>query len=772
VATEGSAKDENRGQRQSQGSTARNRSHAVAYAERGWPVFLVAPRGKLPLIPESEGGHGCKDATADAARAGALWTANPGANIGLACGAASGVWALDIDGAEGEATLARLVAIHGPLPETVEARTPRGGRHLLFRFQPERPLKNRRNAGGNAKIDTRTEGGYIVVEPSEHPEGGTYRWTTPINREIPYAPAWLLDAVDPPQPERPTYTPAPTREAQDREGKYCAAALRAICGRIAAMTDGRRSALLTEGYKIGGWVGAGLLRMADAEHDLIAAGIASGTKHNVQATVRYALETGAERPLRPTLEDRPQEAKRNDFASQEPHDGPPPVPADAYDEPTDAETLRALFLLVTVAGVDVLFVRRPKDAGDGYTAATARQVPMLLDRHWPSVPIRNDKGKLLDVAELLVQIGAVATAMVYDLTGKHAHYDGDGIGGTLYMPCVQRRPIVPKFHPQIDRWLRLLAGPRYARLEAWLATVGMLERPAVALYLKGEPGCGKGMLPLGVARLWGMEIASYRDVFGSAFNSALRKSPIVFLDEGMGRNGDNGGNVSIDTETFRNFIGSSAHTLTEKFKPSATLLGCPRLIVSANHYDALRIRTGDTHADDAAIGERILLIEINEDARAYLASIGGRATTEAWVAGDELPAHIAWLEVNRRPAAFGARWLVDGDGLWSEVQRRVRDEQIKAAQAQTTGTPLAAKVGAYLDAHPGAVRMDDVLRFLGLPTHDEAGPTPEQQATESQIAAIFRARGFEKHRRRIDGERAWAYWPPVPSVHRDTERHL
>jgi hypothetical protein len=55
----------------------------------------------------------------------------PDASIGLATGQSSGVVVLDIDGAEGEATLKALEEQYGPLPETLSVTTGRG-RHLYF----------------------------------------------------------------------------------------------------------------------------------------------------------------------------------------------------------------------------------------------------------------------------------------------------------------------------------------------------------------------------------------------------------------------------------------------------------------------------------------------------------------------------------------------------------------------------------------------------------------------------------------------------------------
>src|SRR5207247_2899343 len=65
------------------------------------------------------------------------WTDCNTAGIGIVTGRLSRVVALDVDGSEGEASLARMESEHGQLPATAVQRTGRG-RHLLFRRSEER----------------------------------------------------------------------------------------------------------------------------------------------------------------------------------------------------------------------------------------------------------------------------------------------------------------------------------------------------------------------------------------------------------------------------------------------------------------------------------------------------------------------------------------------------------------------------------------------------------------------------------------------------------
>jgi len=81
-------------------------------------------------------------------------------------GAASGFFALDIDGPEGQASLAALEQRHEPLKveEMAIAITPSGGYHFYFQM----PGFNLRNSAGKLGpgLDIRANGGYVLIPPS------------------------------------------------------------------------------------------------------------------------------------------------------------------------------------------------------------------------------------------------------------------------------------------------------------------------------------------------------------------------------------------------------------------------------------------------------------------------------------------------------------------------------------------------------------------------------------------------------------------------------
>jgi putative DNA primase/helicase len=142
------------------------------------PISQCAPRG-------------FQDATTDETIIRQWWAQYPSANI-----ATPTSWAivLDIDPRHGgDATLITLEQQHGALPDTATVFTGGGGRHLYF----ARPAVLIRNSAGKIGpgVDVRGEGGYVLLPPSAHVSGGTYR--DDVDRplfETPLAPmpAWLV----------------------------------------------------------------------------------------------------------------------------------------------------------------------------------------------------------------------------------------------------------------------------------------------------------------------------------------------------------------------------------------------------------------------------------------------------------------------------------------------------------------------------------------------------------------------------------------------------
>ncbi|MFN0635577.1 hypothetical protein ACK0UN_28750, partial [Bacillus anthracis] len=68
-----------------------------------------------------------------------------------------------------------------------------------------------------------------------------------------------------------------------------------------------------------------------------------------------------------------------------------------------------------------------------------------------------------------------------------------------------------------------------------------------------------------------------------------------------------------------------------------------------------------------------LHIRVGDEPVAFLREIGGRETTESWVAGGKIAEHTAWLEKNR-PVVPASRFFVEGDATDLQLQLLVNNK--------------------------------------------------------------------------------------------------
>lgn len=255
---------------------------AVALADLGWSVFPV--NGKIPYA----GTRGCLDATRDVEIIAEWWTRWPDAGVGIATGAPSGVFAVDVDGNEGEATLRGLASEHGRLPTTVTARTRRGW-HLSFSLGE---LDVRNSAGKvGAGLDVRGTGGYVVAPPSPHPDGGAYAWhRDPYEHAAADPPSWLVELVTArSEPVRELRAPLPP-EPGDR-GRYIEAAIAAECAELAATGEGQRNHQLNRSaWSLARFVTEGSVSRDEVARRLAHAAASAGLRtYEIERTIRSAL---------------------------------------------------------------------------------------------------------------------------------------------------------------------------------------------------------------------------------------------------------------------------------------------------------------------------------------------------------------------------------------------------------------------------------------------------------------------------------------------------
>lgn len=309
---------------------------ALHYAAKGWPVFPcwemdesdAAFQYRVSKMPTERRAkatpykgkqprtiHGLKDATTEEKTIREWWRRYPNAAIGIPTGPTIGAFVLDVDLPDGQQMLDNLEAAHGPLPSTVAQRTGSGGRQLFFAWPQGVEIRN--SAGKLAEnLDTRGDGGYVIVPPSLHPSGGRYAWSTNGGTPIANAPQWLIEMAR--KPEKPEATPAEdprltdlpatnttrtrtgTADARRQEG-YGDAAFVDEINKVGTAPEGQRNATLNHAaFRLGQLVAGGCLDKATVAHALVNAAIGVGLdKQEAAKTMASGLAAGMQSPRGP-----------------------------------------------------------------------------------------------------------------------------------------------------------------------------------------------------------------------------------------------------------------------------------------------------------------------------------------------------------------------------------------------------------------------------------------------------------------------------------------
>ncbi|MER8481188.1 bifunctional DNA primase/polymerase [Mesorhizobium sp. M1322] len=294
---------------------------ALSYQRQGVPIFpcrwatedvfdlatgeITEKSEKSPLTMQ-----GLKDATANERIVRIWWGEKyPNALVGVPTGEKLGAWVLDVDvkrlpdGAvlNGFETLEALEDIHGALPATAMVSTANGGRHFYFKF-----AAGVRNRGGlGAALDCRGDGGYVIGAGSVMQDGRRYEWLDHDGDELPdfaEAPEWLLSLVLPKPFEQASSEWSGRLVAAGENPAWVAAAVNDELSTLARKAHPGRGELLNRtAYKLGQFVGAGVLDRAQAEADLFAAAQANGGvktdgPKETHAKIRRGLDAGIRNP--------------------------------------------------------------------------------------------------------------------------------------------------------------------------------------------------------------------------------------------------------------------------------------------------------------------------------------------------------------------------------------------------------------------------------------------------------------------------------------------
>lgn len=276
--------------------------------------------------------------------------------------------------------------------------------------------------------------------------------------------------------------------------------------------------------------------------------------------------------------------------------------------------------------------------------APASSAGVQLYRFTKDGPVFKNTKQLVD------EYGTVADSVIVDLTAQRTTYD-ETRRCIIEAPC-PLRPITPRYHADVDMWLRIMAGEKhYENLKTYLAMVTRLDVIMVALFLTGQKSVGKSLLPLGVSRLWTTTGPTSMEAAFDNFNDSILQCPLTLADEQLPK--DYRGHTK--NAELRLHIQQRERTIRRKHIPNGKLIGATRTIVAAHDISILQSQGQISENEVAGQAERYFHIPTNPEAAAYLASIDtfGRG----WVDRDIIAEHCLWLRDNHPHKSQGRFYI-------------------------------------------------------------------------------------------------------------------
>lgn len=279
----------------------------------GWMPFPVSASRKTPLVRWRNHPAAMPDNPAEArALFEEMIAQHRQVMIGIAL--PHSVVVLDIDhrpekGWNATCIRDELLTRFGVHTETPEALTPSGGRHIWLELPPGAEARNWTSAHSRFPVegvDIRTDGGFIVVPPSQRRDGRGYTWLRHASGgdqlSLPMASPELVAALKPPVVCLSQSAPGPAPDASERMLAYAFAAYRNEIAAVRTCPKGGRNAqLFRSAAALGSLVGSGILTEAHVCRSLEDAAKACGLVGDdglaaARATIASGLRAGKQNP--------------------------------------------------------------------------------------------------------------------------------------------------------------------------------------------------------------------------------------------------------------------------------------------------------------------------------------------------------------------------------------------------------------------------------------------------------------------------------------------
>ncbi len=345
------------------------------------------------------------------------------------------------------------------------------------------------------------------------------------------------------------------------------------------------------------------------------------------------------------------------------------------------------------------YIRRPDQESYEFRAKTHEDLALIFDEHFGTdnsvLHTRDIKGEPIPMADLVRAHATHATKIVHDYSSPKTTWDP--VGRRLHVGFPDALPAAEPCD-RVHAWLVALAGLSPAHPERavhdlydWIASTTRehINHPAAGLVVIGETGTGKSLLALALALTWGVHTVKLSNAI-ERFNGSLLSSPFWHADEDMPED--------LTTARYRDLTQERSRLVEPKGREKVELLGCPRIVVTLNEPEDLRLgAVSGPSALDAVIG-RIAYFDCTQQ------------TAQAFEALEALrfgPGHARPYDVDLTRIVRHLRWV---QTAWAQAAGAPRAQRFLGARAdKTESTALVVKQTITRNNAPAIEALVDYL---------------------------------------------------------------
>lgn len=222
-------------------------------------------------------------------------------------------------------------------------------------------------------------------------------------------------------------------------------------------------------------------------------------------------------------------------------------------------------------------------------------------------------------------------------------------------------PALAAFDDATHAWLTELAGgaEHVEQLYEWIAATDQrhIEKTAAAIAVVAKADTGKSLFARLLAMTWDSRNAVKLSNAVQQFNGSLQLCPIWHADEEMPKD--------LTGHDFRDLVASTDRLIEPKGKEKMQLIGAPRIVITVNEIDDIRLRGANGPDAVKAIADRFAIFYPTSRTSEALARL--RLPGRQAVDKERMTRHLRWIQCEIAPSEQRFLGAQHGDSTEAEL---------------------------------------------------------------------------------------------------------